>query len=215
MMAFLLFNQAPPSILILGLGGGSLTKFCYRHLPNTIFTVIESNANIIALRNHFHIPPDDGRLRVVHADATSYLEHGAWCSDVILLDVCDRNGTSPAIATMESYQWARCRLTADGVLVVNVCADQRHIWAHVAAIRAAFGDAVLSLSAEPGGNHIVLAFNGTCPRLDAPQYAMLALRLRTRFGLDFPGFARRISINQRLDRWRRLHRNELDGGILL
>ena len=33
MMAFLLFNRAPERILLLGLGGGSLAKFCYRRLP--------------------------------------------------------------------------------------------------------------------------------------------------------------------------------------
>jgi hypothetical protein len=33
MMAFLLFNHAPERILLLGLGGGSLAKFCYRRLP--------------------------------------------------------------------------------------------------------------------------------------------------------------------------------------
>jgi spermidine synthase len=34
MMAFLLFNRTPARILLLGLGGGSLAKFCYRCLPS-------------------------------------------------------------------------------------------------------------------------------------------------------------------------------------
>src|SRR5687768_5676420 len=33
MMAFLLFRPAPRHVLMIGLGGGSLAKFCYRHLP--------------------------------------------------------------------------------------------------------------------------------------------------------------------------------------
>ena len=33
MMAFLLFNPAPKRIAMVGLGGGSLAKFCYRNLP--------------------------------------------------------------------------------------------------------------------------------------------------------------------------------------
>src|SRR5581483_253689 len=35
MMAFLLFNRAPARVLLLGLGGGSLAKFCYHRLPQT------------------------------------------------------------------------------------------------------------------------------------------------------------------------------------
>ena len=35
MMAFLLFNPAPKRITMIGLGGGSLAKFCYRNLPRS------------------------------------------------------------------------------------------------------------------------------------------------------------------------------------
>ena len=43
MMGFLLFNPAPDSIAFIGLGGGSLVKFCYRHLPHTQLSVAENN----------------------------------------------------------------------------------------------------------------------------------------------------------------------------
>jgi spermidine synthase len=32
-MAFLLFNSRPDNVAMIGLGGGSLAKFCHRHLP--------------------------------------------------------------------------------------------------------------------------------------------------------------------------------------
>src|SRR5678809_13316 len=44
MMAFLLFNPNPKHIVMIGLGGGSLAKFCYRHLPGSKITVVEINA---------------------------------------------------------------------------------------------------------------------------------------------------------------------------
>src|SRR5690349_9611761 len=50
MMAFLLFLPAPRHVLMIGLGGGSLAKFCYRHLPRTRISVVEVNADVIALR---------------------------------------------------------------------------------------------------------------------------------------------------------------------
>lgn len=46
MMAFLLFNQAPARILLLGLGGGSLAKFRYR-LPFVGLTAVDVNAYVI------------------------------------------------------------------------------------------------------------------------------------------------------------------------
>jgi spermidine synthase len=57
MMAFLLFNGSPGRILLLGLGGGSLAKFCYRRLPLAAITAIEDNEHVIALREQFCIHP--------------------------------------------------------------------------------------------------------------------------------------------------------------
>ncbi len=65
MMMFLLFIPAARHILLLGLGGGSLAKFCYENLPQTAITAIEPDSHVIALRDEFRIPPDDTRFHVI------------------------------------------------------------------------------------------------------------------------------------------------------
>src|SRR5206468_8317735 len=82
MMAFLLFNRAPRHILLLGLGGGSLVKFCHRHLRNTRLTVVEIDPEVVKLRECFQIPPDDERLRVILADGADFIREGEWTSDI-------------------------------------------------------------------------------------------------------------------------------------
>ena len=46
MMGFMLFNVAPQHIAMVGLGGGSLAKFCHRHLPGSNIVVVEINAQV-------------------------------------------------------------------------------------------------------------------------------------------------------------------------
>ena len=41
MMAFLLFNERPGRVLMIGLGGGSLAKFIYHRLPWVTTEVVE------------------------------------------------------------------------------------------------------------------------------------------------------------------------------
>ena len=53
MMAFLLFYPRPKGLLLLGLGGGSLAKFCYRHLPRADITAVEINPHVVAFREAF------------------------------------------------------------------------------------------------------------------------------------------------------------------
>src|SRR5690606_15673673 len=68
MMGFLLFDPDPAHMLMIGLGGGSLPKFCHRYLPQTSIDVVEIDPDVIALRDAFHVPPDDARFRVIAAD---------------------------------------------------------------------------------------------------------------------------------------------------
>jgi len=201
MMAFLLFNRAPDRILLLGLGGGSLAKFCYRRLPDTVITAVEINPDVIALREEFRIPADDDRFRVIRGDGANYVEQLPPCKDVILADACDRVGIAPELNAIAFYQNARRCLTPEGVLVINVCGDPYGRAAHLLRIRQVFGDAYLTLRVRPDGNVIVLAFKERCPEIHAERLAGRASYLKRHFDLDFPRYVRRIALDLKLRRW--------------
>lgn len=68
MMSFLLLNPAPERIAMIGLGGGSIAKYCYRNVTSAEIQVIEISPDVIALRNDFAIPADDARFCVLAND---------------------------------------------------------------------------------------------------------------------------------------------------
>jgi spermidine synthase len=118
MMAFVLFVPKPRHVLMVGLGGGSLAKFCHRHLPRTRLTVVEVDPDVIALRGEFKVP-DDERLAIVQADAAEYLPSAEGDTDVLLLDGFDSRGIAPAFLNRGFYRTARRRLRAGGIAVAN------------------------------------------------------------------------------------------------
>jgi spermidine synthase len=192
MMAFLLFNPDPRRILLLGLGGGSLAKFCYRRLPDTRITVVEIDSAVIALRGEFLIPADDERFQVLHEDAVTHIARKTPREDVILVDACDRNGVAPALAAPGLYLDLARRLTPDGVLVMNICGDPDVVAGHFARILGVFGEQVIALPVAADGNLIVLAFRQSSRiRCDA-QLLEKAVALKKRFGLPFSAWARAI-----------------------
>lgn len=204
MMAFLLFNRAPMRILLLGLGGGSLAKFCYRHLPGATVTAVEVNPHVIALREAFCIPSDDNHFRVIYADGATYVARLRRSKDVILADACDRFGVAPALGTLEFYQNAYRCLSPGGVLVTNTCGDIHCRAAHVAKIRGVFGDELITLRVGRDGNLIVFAFKEGRPHLDWELLQTAALNLKRRFGLDFPRYVQRIALERQLRHWQHL-----------
>jgi spermidine synthase len=194
MMAFLLFKRAPERILLLGLGGGSLAKFCYRRLPGAAVTAIEANPDVIALREEFRIPADDDRFRVVRADGAAYVAQLRPCKDVILADACDRTGIAPGFDAAEFYQNARSCLSRGGIFVANVCGDEPTRAAHILKIRNAFGGECMTLRVRPDGNVIVLAFKDGYPEMiDWKHLEAMAVDLKRRLGLDFPKYVRRLA----------------------
>jgi spermidine synthase len=203
MMAFLLFNSDPDRILLLGLGGGSLAKFCYSNLPAASVTVVELNRDVIALRDEFSIPADDHRFSVVNADGAAYISELTRCKDVILADACDRSGLAAEVDSVDFYRKARDQLSPGGVFVINLCGDRLSVAAHLTKLRDAFEDELLSLPVQNDSNLIVFGFSERRLELNWERIESAAPELRRRFRLDFPRYARRIARDSKLPE----HRN--------
>jgi len=156
--------------------------------------------DVISLRDEFCIPADNHRFRVINSDGAAYVSASAHQKDVILADACDRKGVAADLDSVEFYRNARGRLAADGVFVVNLCGEKDSIAAHLAKLRNAFDDAILSLQVPQDGNVIVFGFKGRRPAVNRKRMNVCANNLRDRFMLDFPRYARKIARHSKLQK---------------
>jgi spermidine synthase len=157
MMCFALFAPRPRHIVMVGLGGGSLVKFCYRCFPAARITVLEISADVIALRAAFQVPPDDARLRVIHADGAAWMQQASNCADVVLVDGFDAGGMPAALGSAAFYQACRRALTEDGVLVANLLGYDPRLAAILADLDAAFDGRSCDFPGIAGNNHLRFA----------------------------------------------------------
>lgn len=159
MMAFTLFVRRPRHIVMVGLGGGSLLKFCHRHFPEARITVLEIRADVIALRDQFCVPPDDARLRILHLDAVDYLACTAERADVILVDGFDSSGLPPALSSAAFYASCRRVLRPGGVLVANIFTYDPDYVTALQRLRGAFDGRLASFERIAGNNQILFAIH--------------------------------------------------------
>jgi spermidine synthase len=192
MMAFLLFKPEPRHVLMIGLGGGSLAKFCYRHLPRTRISVVEISAGIIALREQFSIPADDERFEIIHDDGAAFLAREPVRPDVILIDAFDEIGVAESLASGEFYSLACQSLTSDGLLVMNLAGDETRYMAHLESIDTVFAGVVSRVPVADDSNVLLFAFKW-------PPWAGLADTLHNRaaelereLGLEFSRFLEQV-----------------------
>jgi spermidine synthase len=175
MMGFLLLQPKPERIAMIGLGGGSLAKYCRRYLNECDFTAVELSPDVIALRHTFGVPDDGDHFRVLCADGADFVRQEIAAFDVLLIDGFDCEGQPQQLCSAEFYDNCHGALRKGGILVANLCADDTGYGRYVARICAAFDDKVLVVEADEGENKIVFACKeGRFP----PTFNELATRLR-------------------------------------
>jgi spermidine synthase len=189
MMAWLLFVE-PSSVakrhaMQLGLGAGSLTKFCHRKLRMKT-TAIELNPQVVAAcRLWFKLPRDDSRLSVVLGDAAEVASHAHWREEVdaLQVDLYDHEAAAPVLDSQAFYADCRRLLTEDGVMTVNLFGRSSSFERSLARIVAAFGaGAVWAFRPTREGNTVVLALR-TPQRPARGELAARAEVIRDRWGL--------------------------------
>jgi spermidine synthase len=159
MMGVLLFQPQPKRILMVGLGGGSLAKFCYKHLPDAHITVVEINPHVIALRQSFFIPDDDARFQVVQMDAAHFMAQTEQTFDVVFVDGFDQHGMPEQLCSPQFYADCRRVLNAGGVAVANLHRFSAYRDVYVDRIEAAFDGALWVVNAPGTTNCVVFAMH--------------------------------------------------------
>jgi len=189
MMAFLLFNADPRTVLKVGLGGGSVAKFIYRHMPGVQIRILEVDPRVVSVaRQCFLVPPDDARFRVMVCDGAEHMAQPGSAADVIMVDGYDSDSHVEELATREFYGHCRARLTPGGVLVVNLWGGDRQFNTMLKRIETEFPSGTLCLPARKPGNVIAFAFRDEPGTLRWEELHQRALALTALYGLEFPLF---------------------------
>ena len=190
MMAWLLFID-PVSVgqrqaVQLGLGAGSLTKFCARELQMRNTTAIELNPQVLhACRGWFRLPADGPRMQVVLADAAQEIRKPRWIAavDALQVDLYDEEAAAPVLDSADFYADCRNTLTPEGCMTVNLFGRSSSFDASVEKMAQAFGrDAIWAFKPTREGNTVVLA-QRTAQRPKRPVLQDRADIIRERWGL--------------------------------
>jgi spermidine synthase len=189
MMAWLLF--VPPAGLTqrhamqLGLGAGTLTKFCRKQLRMRT-TAIELNPQVLAAcRGWFRLPQDDAKLRVVIADAAGEIRKPQWQGtvDALQVDLYDHEAAAPVLDSADFYADCRALLTDDGAMTVNLFGRASSYERSLHRIADAFGpEALWTFRPTREGNTVVLA-QRTPARPPRDALAERAQSIQTRWSL--------------------------------
>jgi spermidine synthase len=112
-------RRPPARMAILGNAAGTTARAYGHYFPRTAIDAVEIDAELTAIGRRFF---DLGapRLRTITADARPFLRRTKQRYDAILVDAYRQPYIPFYLATKEFFALARSRLTAGGVVIVNV-----------------------------------------------------------------------------------------------
>jgi spermidine synthase len=171
--------------LQLGLGAGSITRFC-RNVLHMKTTAVELNPMVIsACRLWFHLPGDDARFTLINDDAARYVADPGHLQSaaVINVDLYDHEAAAPVLDDESFYTACRGVLSHGGVMSVNLFGRDASFARSAERIAAVFGiDQVWSLRPTKEGNTVVVAARN----IEVPDREELVARadnIEHRYGL--------------------------------
>jgi spermidine synthase len=181
MTVALAYPETPKSILMLGLGGGSIPVYLGRFMPEATITTVEIDPGVITAAKTYFGLRETPRMRYRDGDARVFLNRHADRYDLILVDAY-RGGYVPVhLLTREFYTLLKQRLTPGGAVAFNVHDGSKLYAATVRTLSEVFP----GLDLYPTGLGEVIAVATAGPAPDKDTLAARAQKLQERHGFRF------------------------------
>ncbi len=107
-------------VLVLGLGGGAVTKRWWRDYPETSIDSVEIDSAVIDVSRRFFGLPEDSRIRVFNQDARRFVQTSLETYDVVIVDAYYADSLPFHLTTSEFLSEVKARMAPEGVLAYNV-----------------------------------------------------------------------------------------------
>jgi len=120
MMAGLLVQPAPTRLMMMGLGGGSISNYLFERFPNLEIDAVDIDPEVVRLARRWFGVPNDPRYRTHVADGRLFVESSLQRWDMLMLDAFRGVFVPYHLKTLEFYQACREHLAPQGVVVANL-----------------------------------------------------------------------------------------------
>lgn len=201
MMGSLFMNPEPRTVLVIGLGGGTLPRALEQILPQVRIDVVEIDPAVVRVAGEYFDFKANDRVRVIEADGRVYVKRAIREEkryDLIMLDAFDHEYIPEHLLTQEFLREVKTLLAPGGVLAANTFSSSR-LYDHESTTYASVFGAYFNLKRE---NRVILYRNGSLPTPQeiAANSARFAASLKP-FGVEVdsirPLFSTRADWNAR------------------
>lgn len=164
MLGSLLLEPDPHSVLVIGLGGGTLPRTLGRLLPHAEIDVVEIDPAVVSVAGQYFGYVPGAHQHVFEEDGRAYVRrilHTLQRYQLIMLDAYDQQYIPEHMLTREFLAQVRELLAPNGIVAANTFSSSRLYSNESVTYRAVYGTFYNLKSA----NRVILASNGPLPEM--------------------------------------------------
>ena len=177
MPAGLLYVDEPENLLMIGLGGGTTSRYLHHHMPALKIEAIELDPGVISAAGKYFGAVEDSTYSITAADGRIFLIRNRVLFDVIVVDAY-RGGYIPFhLTTQEFYKLLASRLKTGGCMVANLNGRSSLFDSTLRTLSSVFE--VVDTFSREGSNVIAVGYMGT--RKSTESLAAQAALLQEKF----------------------------------
>lgn len=168
-------------ILMIGLGGGTISTYLGRHIPDVTIDTVEIDPGVITAAKKYFGIRDSERIRYLDGDGRVFLNRNKQPFDLILCDAFHGGYIPFHLLTREFFRLVKRNLTPDGAVAVNIHDGTKLYLSTIMTMRAEFP----SVHLYPTGEGEVIAIGTLKPR-ERDWVVARATALQEKYKFRFP-----------------------------
>lgn len=216
--AGLMLNPEPESVLVIGLGGGSIPMAFADLFPNARIDVVEVDDAVVQVAKDFFAFAETDNMRVVVEDGRPFIKRAGLRGvtyDYIVLDAFSGDYIPEHMLTREFLEEVKAIMTDNSVLVANTFSTSR-LYDHESVTYQRVFNEFFNFKLPTSGNRIIITQLEPLP--PRGQLVTEARRLADsvrKYGVPLQDYPRRLSTRVDWDMSRRLLTDQYSPGNLL
>jgi len=170
----LLVNPEPQRILIIGLGGGTMSNTLHKLLPTSYIDNVEIDHSVIKVAREYFGFLENEQIKTYSQDGRVFVKRAVLKKqeyDWIILDAFNGDYIPEHLMTKEFLEETKSLLSPQGILTANTFSSSKLYGYESATYKAVFGD-FYQVSNKDNNNRIILARkNGFDENFDSTSMA--------------------------------------------
>ena len=168
-------------ILMIGLGGGTISTYLGRYIPEVTIDTVEIDPGVISAAKKYFGIRESERVRYLDGDGRVFLNRNKQPYDLIILDAFHGGYIPFHLLTREFFQLVKRNLTPGGAVAMNIHDGTKLYYSTLRTIGAEFP----VLHPYPSGEGEVIAIATSTPR-DRDRIVKRAAEMQEQYKFRFP-----------------------------